>query len=76
MGNLIITILLATAIIINSFKVDALRQRIEKLEQCACLTTFEHDRQDVLATCLRKAADAVDKVRREALTEFITREKP
>ena len=40
------------------------------------LTTFEHDRRDGLATCLRKAADAVDKVRREALTEFITREKP
>ena len=39
------------------------------------LTIFEHDRRDGLAACLRKAADAVDKVRRDALTEFITRER-
>lgn len=38
------------------------------------LTIFEHDRRDGLAACLRKAANAVDKIRLETLTEFITKE--
>ena len=39
------------------------------------LTTFEHDRRDGLATCLRKAADAVDRQTPtyESLVDFIAR---
>ena len=40
------------------------------------LATFEHDRRDGLATCLRKAADAVDRIRIEALTEFVFKVEP
>ena len=39
------------------------------------MATFEHDRCDGLATCLRKAADAVDRVRMDALSKFITKDQ-
>ena len=40
------------------------------------IAMFEHDRRDGLATCLRKAADAVDRIRLEALTEFVFKVEP